>query len=203
MHVLMIDNYDSFTWNLVHYLAVEGAKLTVKRNDEIDVAGIAALQPEAIVFSPGPCSPNEAGVCLAAISALSETIPMFGVCLGHQAMGQAFGGEVVRTSPMHGKLSTIHHRGSSVFRGINGAFSATRYHSLVVKRDNAPQAIEITAETEDGLIMGLAHKGRPSHGVQFHPESILSGHGHLIIRNFLGLAREWNAGARAGALADA
>jgi anthranilate synthase component II len=192
MRVLMIDNYDSFTWNLVHYLGALGAELIVKRNDELDIAGIKALSPEAIVLSPGPCTPNEAGVCLDAIRALSADIPMLGVCLGHQAMGQAFGGNVVRTGPMHGKLSTVHHRGKSVFHGINGPFQATRYHSLVVKRETWPDVLEITAETEDGLVMGLCHRERPSHGIQFHPESILSEHGHLMLRNFLDLARDWH-----------
>jgi anthranilate synthase component II len=192
MRILMIDNYDSFTWNLVHYLGSLGGSLSVIRNDEKSVAEIKALAPDAIVLSPGPCTPNEAGVCLDVIREMSATTPMLGVCLGHQAMGQAFGGEVVRTSPMHGKLSTIHHRGQSVFRGINGPFQGTRYHSLVVKRDTAPSEIMVTAETEDGLIMGLEHASRPSHGIQFHPESIKSEHGHLMLRNFLDLARDWS-----------
>ncbi len=192
MRILMIDNYDSFTWNLVHYLGSLGAELMVKRNDELDVAGIRALSPAAIVLSPGPCTPNEAGVCLDAIKEFSADTPILGVCLGHQAMGQAFGGDVVRTAPMHGKLSTIHHHGKSVFRGINGPFKATRYHSLVVKRDTFPSDLEVTAETEDGLVMGLQHRSRPVHGIQFHPESILSEHGHLMLRNFLDIARAFH-----------
>ncbi len=199
MRVLMIDNYDSFTWNLVHYLGSLGAELTVRRNDEVDVAAIGGLDPDAIVLSPGPCTPNEAGICLAAIDEFSAAIPMLGVCLGHQAMGQAFGGEVVRTAPMHGKLSTIHHRGKSVFRGINGDFQATRYHSLIVRRETFPAALEITAETGDGLVMGLQHRERPVHGIQFHPESILSEHGHTMLRNFLDLAREWRGPSRKAA----
>jgi anthranilate synthase component II len=193
MRVLMIDNYDSFTWNLVHYLGSLGAELIVKRNDEVDVHAIRAIGAEAIVLSPGPCTPNEAGVCLDAITSLSASTPILGVCLGHQAMGQAFGGDVVRTAPMHGKLSTIHHSGKSVFRGINGDFQATRYHSLVVKRETFPADLEITAETSDGLVMGLQHRTLPVHGIQFHPESILSEHGHLMLRNFLDIARNWHA----------
>jgi anthranilate synthase component II len=199
MRVVMIDNYDSFTWNLVHYLGSLGAELIVKRNDEIDVAGLRTLNASAIVLSPGPCTPNEAGICLDAIRALSADTPMLGVCLGHQAMGQVFGGDVVRTHPMHGKLSTIHHTGRSVFRGINSDFQATRYHSLVVKRDTFPIDLDITAETSDGLVMGLAHKTRPVHGIQFHPESILSEHGHQMLRNFLDLAREWHGPDRKAA----
>ena len=192
MRVLMIDNYDSFTWNLVHYLGAEGAQLTVKRNDEISISDIRAIAPDAIVLSPGPCTPDEAGVCLAVITDLSSTIPVLGVCLGHQAIGQAFGGTVIRTAPMHGKVSAIHHDGTSVFRGINGSFKATRYHSLIVDRETCPKDLLVTAETADGLIMGLAHRSRPVHGVQFHPESIVSEHGHLMLRNFLTLAREWH-----------
>jgi anthranilate synthase component II len=199
MRVLMIDNYDSFTWNLVHYLGALGAELTVKRNDEMDIAAISRLDPDAIVLSPGPCTPNEAGICLDVIDTFSASIPMLGVCLGHQAMGQAFGGDVVRETPMHGKLSTILHEGKSVFRGINGPFQATRYHSLVVKRDSFPKSLEVTAETDDGLVMGLQHRDRPMHGIQFHPESILSEHGSLMLRNFLDLARDWRGAARRAA----
>jgi anthranilate synthase component II len=199
MRVLMIDNYDSFTWNLVHYFGSLGAELSVKRNDEIDIAGIRSMAPDAIVLSPGPCTPNEAGICLDAISALAAETPMLGVCLGHQAMGQAFGGDVIRNAPMHGKLSTIHHRGKSVFRGINGDFQATRYHSLVVKRDTLPEVLEVTAETSDGLIMGLQHRQWPVHGIQFHPESILSEHGHTMLRNFLDISREWRGPDRKAA----
>ena len=199
--VTLIDNYDSFTWNLVHYLGSQGANVTVRRNDEISVGAIMDARPDAIVLSPGPCTPREAGVCLDLIAAAAPKIPMFGVCLGHQAMGESFGGEVIRAPlPVHGKLATIQHSGHSVFRGINGPFEATRYHSLVVRRETLPNDLEVTAET-DGLIMGLAHRKYPTHGVQFHPESILSQHGHRIIANFLEIAREWNAANSARALA--
>ena len=190
--VTLIDNYDSFTFNLVHYLGELGAEVTVHRNDKVSVADVLAAGPDAIVLSPGPCTPHEAGICLDLISAASETIPMFGVCLGHQAMGESFGGDVVRAPlPVHGKISEIQHRAEKIFRGINGPFRATRYHSLVVKRDTLPADLEVTAET-DGLIMALSHKERPTHGVQFHPESISSEHGHRILSNFLDLAGEWN-----------
>ena len=199
--VTLIDNYDSFTWNLVHYLGSQGANVTVRRNDEVTVGEVVGARPNAIVLSPGPCTPREAGICLDLISAAAAEIPMLGVCLGHQAMGEAFGGEVIRAPvPVHGKLATIQHSGRSVFRGINGPFEATRYHSLVVSRDTLPGELEVTAET-DGLVMGLAHRAHPMHGVQFHPESILSQHGHRIIANFLDIAREWNATHRVGALA--
>ena len=199
--VTLIDNYDSFTWNLVHYLGSQGANVTVRRNDEVTVGEVVGARPDAIVLSPGPCTPREAGICLDLISAAAAEIPMLGVCLGHQAMGEAFGGEVIRAPvPVHGKLATIQHSGRSVFRGINGPFEATRYHSLVVSRDTLPGELEVTAET-DGLVMGLAHRAHPMHGVQFHPESILSQHGHRIIANFLDIAREWNATHRVGALA--
>ena len=191
--ILLIDNYDSFTFNLVHYLGGLGAEVVVHRNNRISVADVMKMQPEAIVISPGPCTPTEAGICLDLIGVASSTIPMFGVCLGHQAMGQAFGGKVVRAPvPVHGKLSEIKHTGQSVFRGINGPFKATRYHSLVVDRGTLPDALTVTAET-DGLIMGATHKTLPVHGVQFHPESIASEHGHLILKNFLELAAAWNA----------
>ena len=199
--VTLIDNYDSFTWNLVHYLGAQGANVTVRRNDEATVGAIMDARPDAIVLSPGPCTPHEAGICLDLIAAAAPRVPMFGVCLGHQAMGESFGGEVIRAPiPVHGKLATIQHSGRSVFRGINGPFEATRYHSLVVRRETLPAALEVTAET-DGLIMGLAHRTFPMHGVQFHPESILSQHGHRIIANFLDIAREWNKAHRASALA--
>lgn len=199
--VTLIDNYDSFTWNLVHYLGSQGANVTVRRNDELTVGDVMDARPDAIVLSPGPCTPHEAGICLDLIAAAAPRIPMFGVCLGHQAMGEAFGGHVIRAPlPVHGKLATIEHRGTSVFRGINGPFEATRYHSLVVRLDDLPTDVEVTAEA-DGLVMGLAHRRYPSHGVQFHPESILSQHGHRIISNFLDIAREWNAAHRAGAFA--
>jgi anthranilate synthase component II len=191
--VTLIDNYDSFTFNLVHYLGALGAQVTVYRNDKISVADVLAARPDAIVLSPGPRTPREAGICLDLINAGSETTPIFGVCLGHQAIGAALGGEVVRAPlPVHGKLSLIDHHGETVFRGLNRPFKATRYHSLVVERDRLPDDLKITAET-DGLIMGLSHKSRPLHGVQFHPESIESEQGPLILRNFLDLAMEWNA----------
>ena len=197
--VTLIDNYDSFTWNLVHYLGQLGAAVTVVRNDAVTVAEVLAGAPDAIVLSPGPCTPREAGICLDVIKAAGPTTPILGVCLGHQAIGDSYGGTVTRASlPMHGKRSTVRHRGEAVFRGINGPFEATRYHSLVVDRDTLPDALTVTAETDDGAIMGLSHKTHPVHGVQFHPESIASEHGHLILKNFLGLAEEWN-GRRKGA----
>ena len=195
--VTLIDNYDSFTWNLVHYLGSLGAEMSVYRNDEISTADVIAAKPDAIVLSPGPCTPKEAGICLDLIHAAQGQIPIFGVCLGHQSIGDAYGGDVVRApEPIHGKLSTVTHRGETLFRGINGPFQATRYHSLVVKRDTLPADLMITAETEDGLIMGLSHRHHPVHGVQFHPESILSEHGHLMMKNFLDLAKAWNEGPR-------
>ena len=193
LSVTLIDNYDSFTFNLVHYLGSLGADVTVWRNDARSVADIIADGPDAIVLSPGPCTPREAGVCLDLIHAASPDIPMFGVCLGHQSMGEAFGGDVIRAPlPIHGKIDEIRHSGQTVFHGINGAFKATRYHSLVVDRKTLPAELMITAETADGLIMGLSHRTRPSHGVQFHPESIASEHGKTILRNFLDLASRWN-----------
>jgi anthranilate synthase component 2 len=199
--IVLIDNYDSFTFNLVHYLGGLGADVRVQRNDATSADAVIQSQPEAIVLSPGPCTPNEAGICLDLIAKVKEriehTIPMLGVCLGHQSIGQAFGGEVVRApSPVHGKLSDIRHEGQSVFRGINGPFKATRYHSLVVKRDTMPAELQVTAETDDGLVMGLSHTTLPLHGVQFHPESIASEHGHLILKNFLDLAAAWNGAQR-------
>ncbi len=192
--VVLIDNYDSFTFNLVHFLGELGADVLVHRNDKIAVSDVLAADPDAIVLSPGPCTPNEAGICLDLIVRASFRIPILGVCLGHQAIGQAFGGKVVRApAPMHGKLSEIRHQGAGIFRGINGSFQATRYHSLVVERSNIPAALTVTAETADRLVMGLAHKQLPVHGVQFHPESIASEHGHLILKNFLDLAAQWNA----------
>ncbi len=195
--IALIDNYDSFTFNLVHYLGGLGADVVVHRNDEKSAEEIVASDPDAIVLSPGPCTPNEAGICLDLIRKASASVPMLGVCLGHQAIGQAFGGDVVRApSPVHGKLSDISHQGESVFRGINGRFKATRYHSLVVERDTLPSELKITAQTADRLIMGLAHATLPVHGVQFHPESIASEHGHLMLKNFLDLAAQWNAKQR-------
>ncbi len=192
--IVLIDNYDSFTFNLFHYLGGLGADVVVHRNDKITVDRVIAMDPEAIVLSPGPCTPNEAGICLDLITKAAPTIPVLGVCLGHQAIGQAFGGEVVRApTQVHGKLSEIKHQGEGVFRGINAPFRATRYHSLVVERASLPSDLAVTAETGDDLIMGLAHRALPVHGVQFHPESIASEHGHLILRNFLDIAAAWNA----------
>jgi anthranilate synthase component 2 len=192
--IVLIDNYDSFTFNLFHYLGGLGADVVVHRNDKISTADVIAAAPEAIVLSPGPCTPNEAGICLDVVAKASATIPILGVCLGHQAIGQSFGGKVVRAPTLvHGKLSSIKHRGEGVFRGINGPFQATRYHSLVVERATMPSELGIVAETNDGLVMGVAHSRLPIHGVQFHPESIASEHGHLILKNFLDIAAAWNA----------
>jgi anthranilate synthase component II len=192
--IVLIDNYDSFAFNLVHYLGELGAEVEVHRNDKIAAREVVAADPDAIVLSPGPCTPNEAGICLELIGEAAETIPIFGVCLGHQAIGQAFGADVVRAPvPVHGKLSEVRHAGAGVFRGINGSFKATRYHSLVVERASLPAALSVTAETDDRLVMGLQHATLPVHGVQFHPESIASEHGHLILKNFLDLAAAWNA----------
>jgi len=191
--VLVIDNYDSFTWNLVHLIAPLAGSVAVERNDAITVAEIRERAPDAIVLSPGPCSPNEAGICLDVIRELGAEIPIFGVCLGLQAIGQAYGGDVVRApSPMHGKVSRIRHGASGIFHGINGEFEATRYHSLVVDRASCPQDLTVTAEA-DGLIMALAHAHLPVHGVQFHPESILSHHGERILSNFLDIAATWRS----------
>jgi anthranilate synthase component II len=196
--IVLIDNYDSFTFNLVHYLGELGAETIVHRNDKLSVGEVVASHPDAIVLSPGPCTPNEAGICLDLIEHAAPTIPILGICLGHQAIGQAFGGAVVRApQPVHGKLSEIRHEGGGVFRGINAPFQATRYHSLVVERASMPQELDVTAETDKGLVMGLAHKNLPAHGVQFHPESIASEHGHLILKNFLDIAAAWNTKQRA------
>lgn len=187
--ILVVDNYDSFTWNLVHYLAELGAETRVVRNDDLTAAEAWALKPEAVLLSPGPCTPNEAGICLDLLATASPDMPIFGVCLGHQAMGQAFGGEVIRAKAlMHGKTSPIEHEGRSVFRGLPSPFTATRYHSLAVRRETLPDVLEVTAWTADGEIMGLAHRSRPIHGVQFHPESIATEHGHDLLANFLDLA---------------
>ena len=187
--ILVVDNYDSFTWNLVHYLAELGAETRVVRNDDLTAAEAWALKPEAVLLSPGPCTPNEAGICLAILDTAPLEMPIFGVCLGHQAMGQAFGGEVIRAKAlMHGKTSPIEHEGRSVFKGLPSPFTATRYHSLAVRRESLPDALVVTAWTADGEIMGLAHKSRPIHGVQFHPESIATEHGHDLLANFLDLA---------------
>jgi anthranilate synthase component 2 len=187
--ILVVDNYDSFTWNLVHYLAELGAQTHVVRNDALTAAEAWALKPEAVLLSPGPCTPNEAGVCLALLDTAPVDMPIFGVCLGHQAMGQAFGGDVIRArSLMHGKTSPILHDGGGVFRGLPSPFTATRYQSLAVRRETLPDVLEVTAWTADGEIMGLAHRSRPIHGVQFHPESIATEHGHDLLANFLDLA---------------
>ena len=191
--IVLIDNYDSFTFNLVHYFGDLGAAVRVHRNDKISVGAVMAADPDAIVLSPGPCTPKEAGICLDLIGKASGIIPILGVCLGHQAIGDAFGGKVVRApTPVHGKLSTIRHEGSGIFRGINAPFQATRYHSLIVERTSLPEDLGVTADTDDGLIMGLAHRRLPVHGVQFHPESIASEHGHLMLKNFLEIAASWN-----------
>lgn len=200
MRVTLIDNYDSFTFNLFHDLGKLGATVTVVRNDETTPDAILKDNPDAIVLSPGPCTPNEAGICLDVLKTLGSKIPTFGVCLGMQAMGQAFGGHVVRAPlPMHGKISMIQHEGKTVFRGINQSFRATRYHSLIVDRKTCPAQLDVTAETDDGLIMALSHKALPVHGVQFHPESIRSEHGLTIFKNFLDLARDWNTAHRKSA----
>ncbi|EXX86751.1 anthranilate synthase component II [Paenibacillus darwinianus] len=184
--ILVIDNYDSFTYNLVQYLGELGEEIVVKRNDEIDLRGIEELAPDHILISPGPCSPNEAGISLALIEHFKGKVPIFGVCLGHQAIGQAFGGEVVRAENlMHGKTSEMHHEGKGVFAGIPSPFTATRYHSLIVKKDTLPDCLEVTAETEAGEIMGLRHKEYAIEGVQFHPESIITENGMTLLRNFL------------------
>ncbi|MEY3307432.1 MAG: hypothetical protein RLZZ413_1470 [Pseudomonadota bacterium] len=189
--LLLIDNYDSFTYNLVHYLGELGADVVVHRNDALDVQAAMALRPEAIVLSPGPCDPAQAGICLALTAAAAETrTPLLGVCLGHQTIGQAFGGKVVRCHEIvHGKMGAMHHAGKGVFAGLPSPFNATRYHSLVVERETLPDCLEVTAWLEDGTIMGLRHRERPIEGVQFHPESIASEHGHQILRNFLDMAR--------------
>jgi anthranilate synthase component 2 len=194
LRVTLIDNYDSFTWNLVHYLGALGADVTVWRNDEVSVDEVVAGKPDALVLSPGPKSPREAGICLPLIQAAGASVPLFGVCLGHQAIGDAYGATVTRAPvPMHGKISTVRHQGETVFRGINGPFQATRYHSLVVDPATLPDALAVTASTDDGQVMGLSHRSHPVHGVQFHPESIASEHGSLILGNFLALATAWNA----------
>jgi anthranilate synthase component 2 len=189
--LLLIDNYDSFTYNLFHYLGQLGAEVVVKRNDEISAAEAIAMKPEAVVLSPGPCTPNEAGICLELIAQANGTLPILGVCLGHQAIGHAYGGKVVRAPvPMHGKLSRIHHTGRSVFRGLNNDFLATRYHSLTIAPESMPADLIVTATSDDGVIMGVMHKKHPVHGVQFHPESIASENGHALLQNFLRLARQ-------------
>jgi anthranilate synthase/aminodeoxychorismate synthase-like glutamine amidotransferase len=187
--LLVIDNFDSFTYNLVQYFGQLGVEQRVFRNNEISAEVALALNPDRVLLSPGPCTPSDAGVTLDIIRAFAGRKPIFGVCLGHQAVGQAFGGKVVRApAPVHGKLSQIRHRGAGIFRGINAPFQATRYHSLVVERASLPEELTVTADTDDGLVMGLAHTRLPVHGVQFHPESIASQCGHDLLRNFLALA---------------
>jgi anthranilate synthase component II len=187
--LLLIDNYDSFTYNLFHYFGQLGAEPVVRRNDELSAEAALALHPEAIILSPGPCTPNEAGICLELITLAGGKVPILGVCLGHQAIGQAYGGKVVRAPvPMHGKMSRIHHNGTSVFRGLPNDFVGTRYHSLCIEPSCLPDCLEVTATAEDGVIMGVQHKTHPVHGVQFHPESIASEHGHALLQNFLRLA---------------
>jgi anthranilate synthase component 2 len=196
--ILVIDNYDSFTFNLVHFLGDVGAHCEVFRNDAISVEAALARVPEAIVLSPGPCTPDDAGICLDLITAAAGKVPILGVCLGHQAVGQAFGARVVRApAPMHGKVSRIFHSGTDILAGVPSPFSATRYHSLIVDRATLPETLVATAWTEDGLLMGLRHRGLPVFGVQFHPESIASEAGHEILANFLAIARGDNAPARA------
>jgi anthranilate synthase component 2 len=184
--IILIDNYDSFTWNLYHFLGDLGAETIVHRNDKISVGQVLSARPRAIVLSPGPCTPNEAGICLELIAKAQDQVPILGVCLGHQAIGQAFGGKVVRAPHlMHGKLSEVRHKAKGIFAHVPDGFAATRYHSLIVERKSLPQNLEVTAETEDGIIMGLQHKTKPIFGVQFHPESIASEHGHALLKNFL------------------
>lgn len=192
--ILLIDNYDSFTYNLVHFLGELGAEVEVVRNDRIAPEDALAKGPEAIVLSPGPCDPDKAGICLELVEKAAGRVPILGVCLGHQTIGQVYGGRVVRApSLMHGKMSRIRHTGKGVFRGLAADFEATRYHSLTVAREGLPETLEITAETDDGVIMGLAHTSHPVHGVQFHPESIASEEGHRLLRNFLDIAAAYNA----------
>jgi anthranilate synthase component II len=187
--ILVIDNYDSFTYNLVHYLNELGAETRVRRNDALSVDEAIAMRPEAVVLSPGPCTPDEAGICLELLGCAPESLPIFGVCLGHQAIGQAFGGKVIRAKQlMHGKTSPIHHDGVGLFDGMKEGFTAARYHSLSVEKDSLPEVLNMTAWTDDGEIMGLQHERRPIHGVQFHPESIATEDGHRLLGNFLDLA---------------
>jgi anthranilate synthase component 2 len=192
MKLVLVDNYDSFTWNLFHYFGSLGADVEVIRNDAISTQELLAKKPEAIVLSPGPCTPKDAGICLDVIKQANGEVPIMGVCLGHQSIGDAYGGDVIRApEPLHGKMSTITHRAETLFKGIDGPFEATRYHSLIVDRKTLPDCLAVTAEV-DGLIMALSHKTHPVHGVQFHPESIASQHGHLILKNFLDLAAAYN-----------
>jgi len=199
---LLIDNYDSFTYNLWHYLGELGAEVVVRRNDALTVEEALALAPEGIVVSPGPCDPDQAGICLDLIKRAAGVVPLMGVCLGHQSIGQAFGGKIVRApKPVHGFTDQIHHNGKGLFAEIPSPYEATRYHSLVVERDSLPDCLEVSAETVDGLIMALTHKSFPIHGVQFHPESIASQHGHKLLGNFIALARQFNLQAQKGTAA--
>ena len=190
--LLLIDNYDSFTYNLFHFLGELGAEVVVRRNDELTAAEALSMGAQSFVLSPGPCTPNEAGICLDLIRDAKGSIPILGVCLGHQSIGQAYGGRVVRApEPLHGKLSRIHHTGKSVFRGLNTDFLATRYHSLTIAPESLPECLEVTAKADDGVIMGVMHKSHPVHGVQFHPESIASEQGHALLQNFLTIADDF------------
>ena len=190
--LLLIDNYDSFTYNLFHFLGELGAEVVVRRNDELTAAEALCMGAHSIVLSPGPCTPNEAGICLDLIRDAKGNIPILGVCLGHQSIGQAYGGRVVRApEPLHGKLSRIHHIGKSVFRGLGNDFLATRYHSLTIAPESLPDCLEVTAKADDGVIMGVMHKTHPVHGVQFHPESIASEQGHALLQNFLTIADDF------------
>ena len=190
MNVLLLDNYDSFTYNLMHYIGEAGAEVDVKRNDALSAADVMAGGYDAIVISPGPGAPDESGICLDVIKQAAGNIPLLGVCLGHQAIGQIFGGKIVREKPMHGKVSKINHTNQGIFRNLPKSFNATRYHSLIIERNTLPDSLAITAETEDGVIMGIQHKEHNIHGVQFHPESIASEHGHVLIDRFLELAKQ-------------
>ena len=197
--VTLVDNYDSFTWNLFHDLGALGADVTVVRNDVVSASELLATKPDAVVLSPGPCAPRQAGICCDLLREAADAVPVLGVCLGHQAIGDVYGGRVVRAAvPMHGKVSVVTHDGRGIFRGINGPFKATRYHSLVVDEGTLPAELDVTARSEDGTIMGLSHRTRPVHGVQFHPESIASENGRVILKNFLDLAAAWQA-SRPGA----
>ncbi len=190
---ILIDNYDSFTYNLYHYLGEIGADVEVYRNDEISVKELRDKKPTGIILSPGPCTPDDAGICMEIVGQLGATTPILGVCLGHQSIGQVYGGKVVRAPYlMHGKVSKINHGGKALFQNFESPFNATRYHSLIVERNTLPDVLEITSETDDGIIMGLSHKNHPVHGVQFHPESIASEHGHDILKNFVALANNFN-----------
>ncbi len=192
--LLLIDNYDSFTYNLYHFLGELGTEVVVRRNDELTPAEALGMQIDGIVLSPGPCTPNEAGICLDVIREAKGRMPILGVCLGHQSIGQAYGGRIVRApEPLHGKLSRVHHTGKSVFRGLNNNFLATRYHSLTIAPESMPEVLEVTAKADDGVIMGVMHKSHPVHGVQFHPESIASEQGHALLKNFLDICADFAA----------